>query len=436
MCGMVLHTFFLLTTVLIHRSSAAPADAHHGSAHDAAVTGVPDRHSAVAFPPTDHPVDHNSASAAAAAGHADPHAAASAGHTDNSGHGASAANKGHGGGAALPQPSPATAASHDKIEQWGYETIASSKDELTPDHWSDFYPKCSGPRQSPIEIVSHSAMIDNTLEPLEFFSYDRQPVATNWTVTNNGHAIQFSGKFAHEPELRHGSLGANYRFAQFHFHWGKSDARGSEHVVDGKRFPLELHLVHRKITETAGDAGRDSTGYSIVGVLFEVANETETPNIHMQALTEAVQLGIYPTVQLRTIPNLNLIDLIPEHQSYYRYLGSLTTPPCHESVVWNILKTPLKMTEAQLNVFRSLHRHAGITTDEDLLLDNYRPIQKQNGRVVRFCPDKYDQAHALIPDIGLSRSAARNIKPGASEHVSFAAFLLLTIAYFSPTKSV
>ena len=68
---------------------------------------------------------------------------------------------------------------------------------------------------------------------------------------------------------------------------------------------------------------------------------------------------------------LDLTALLPADQRYYQFLGSLTTPPCTEGVLWMVLKTPTTISRDQLKLFAQLFPN------------NARPVQALNGRPVR-----------------------------------------------------
>ncbi|OQV24912.1 putative Carbonic anhydrase 2 [Hypsibius exemplaris] len=273
--------------------------------------------------------------------------------------------------------------------------------KLPPALWKALYPACSGTRQSPIEIGLVSVVLDLTLESLDLSAYEAHPVGNNWTLVDNGHSVQFSAQFNAPPQIQNGSLGTKYVLTQFHFHWGATDDRGSEHVINGTRYPLELHLVHRKFNETDAQSTADSTGLAVVAVLFEIATGTETANPHLEPLISAVSQATIPNAPVTvTLPDMKLADILPQSPSYYRYLDSLTTPPCAEAVVWTVMKRRVKITETQMQIFRSLrvppeptpasdrslHVEAG---PPEVLVDNFRPTQFSVGRVVRYHPEVY-----------------------------------------------
>ena len=85
------------------------------------------------------------------------------------------------------------------------------------------------------------------------------------------------------------------------------------------------------------------------------------------------------------LPNFFLKDFIPTVPQYYRYLGSLTTPPCSETVVWTVMKKALNVTEAQLNRFRQLHDEHSNSNISGTISDNFRDTQSLDGRTVRYC---------------------------------------------------
>jgi len=50
-----------------------------------------------------------------------------------------------------------------------------------------------------------------------------------------------------------------------------------------------------------------------------------------------------------SIPSFNLRQLLPETMDkFYRYKGSLTTPPCYESVTWTVFENKIKLSSDQV----------------------------------------------------------------------------------------
>ena len=167
---------------------------------------------------------------------------------------------------------------------------------------------------------------------------------TRIAVENTGHTIEMT------PESGNGIVldGVRHELQQFHFH------HPGEHLVDGARFPLEMHLVHR-------NAGG---GLAVIGVLFAPgeANDALAPAwAHLPRDTETPRA---------VSAELDLASLLPSMRTTWRYAGSLTTPPCTEGVAWVIPAEPLSMSAAQIAAFAAIYPH------------NCRPVQPLGERVL------------------------------------------------------
>lgn len=222
---------------------------------------------------------------------------------------------------------------------WAYEG------EAGPEHWADLDPafeNCRvGKRQSPIHIESDKAM-SGPADELEF-AYKSTPAK----VVNNGHTFQV--------DLAEGSSlvarGETYKLAQFHFH------HPSEERVDYKGFPMVAHLVHKS----------DSGYLAVVAVELELgaANPVVAQAWRSLPLDEGDKSGISG--------GLNPDALLPskDKRKYFQFIGSLTTPPCSEGVLWMVLKQPMTISKEQLAVFKRFFPM------------NARPVQPLHGRLVR-----------------------------------------------------
>lgn len=209
-----------------------------------------------------------------------------------------------------------------------------------PSHWGelqDFASCKAGKAQSPIDIRAAKAA---KLAPLDFH-YAASPAE----IVNNGHTVQVNLEHAGSVKL----LGSDYKLLQFHFH------TPSEEKINGKRYPLVAHLVHKN------DAGE----LAVVAVLFKQGKENPALK---QAFTElpAVAGEHYPL----SMP-VDIAAALPAHHAYYAYTGSLTTPPCSEGVHWQVMREPVEISRQQLAAFRKLYTM------------NARPVQPLNGRAVQ-----------------------------------------------------
>lgn len=170
------------------------------------------------------------------------------------------------------------------------------------------------------------------------FAYKRMPVR----IVNNGHTIQVNCPTGSQAQIGR----ETYDLIQYHFH------HPSEHILAGQRFELELHLVHR-----------DKSGHlAVIGVFIR----SGAANAALQSLWTVLPPKAGP--EKWTSVTLNPDRLLPANSSYYRYYGSLTTPPCSDGVLWTMFKEPLQASEAQIRQFAQLYPN------------NSRPVQPVNRR--------------------------------------------------------
>jgi len=252
---------------------------------------------------------------------------------------------------------------------WNY----NEADEMGPEHWQDSYATCVGNQQSPIDIIENQARSDSKYNYVQTVEYDHS-VNVDFTLVNNGHTAQFSTN-TDKIRINGAGLPAEYVLEQFHFHWGVDDTIGSEHHVNGKSYPLEIHLVHRKSQySSVNDALADPEGVAVLGIFATI-----TTNEHDSVFTNLVSyLQQVPnkddTTKVKSFP---LHTFLPESHKYYRYKGSLTTPPCSQSVIWTVFAQPVKITSHQLEEFRKLHE-----SPVEEITHNARPTQAMDGRTL------------------------------------------------------
>lgn len=227
-----------------------------------------------------------------------------------------------------------TASSNAADTHWGYEG------KTGPAKWgalSEEYSACMiGKNQSPINIKN---AVEADLPPIKF-NYRPSTLRT----INNGHTYQINYNEGSSITVD----GTTFALKQLHFH------SPSENQIDGRSFPLEAHLVH---------ADQDGN-LAVVALLFESGKENPVlvlPWQYMPATAGAEQVHE---------DKIDLNSLLPKDRSYYRFSGSLTTPPCTEGVRWFVLKTSASASAAQIAKFESTIGHP-----------NNRPIQHAYARV-------------------------------------------------------
>jgi carbonic anhydrase len=226
-----------------------------------------------------------------------------------------------------------------------------------PENWgklSPAYKECGeGKAQSPIDIVTVDAIPNPSLDNLS-----RVYAPADATLLNNGKDITLT--FDHNGNtVAPGAItvttpeGAKKTFKFKVIHWHSP----SEHTINGQRFPLEVHLVH------ASEDGH----LAVIGILYKIGE----PDPFYDQLEEKLrELKTAPRVAAEVV---ELKSLQKRTGSYFRYMGSLTTPPCTENVIWNILGKVRELSAEQLQLVTAPLPHK----------DN-RPPQPLNGRTVQF----------------------------------------------------
>uniref|UniRef100_A0A3B4Z914 Carbonic anhydrase n=1 Tax=Seriola lalandi dorsalis TaxID=1841481 RepID=A0A3B4Z914_SERLL len=202
-------------------------------------------------------------------------------------------------------------------------------------HWSKNYPYCGGTFQSPIDIKSELLRFDPTLRPIEIQNYNLSP-NEQLTLGNNGHS----------GECKSSVLPHHYTAAQLHFHWGSSNrAAGSEHTVNSKQYAAEMHVVHFNSDKypNMSMAVDKSDGLAVLGVLIEVGEFSPAFEQFLKFINGIKYRG---KVQ---VPGFNIRALLPARlDEYYRYDGSLTTPPCYPSVLWTVFRNHVTISRKQV----------------------------------------------------------------------------------------
>ncbi|XP_030611086.1 carbonic anhydrase 4-like [Archocentrus centrarchus] len=254
--------------------------------------------------------------------------------------------------------------------------------------WPKISPQyCNGTRQSPINIVSASATLNANLTEFTFVNYDSKSAMKS--IQNTGNTVKVT--FNSGVQISGGDLSENYDSLQFHLHWGNgSSVPGSEHTVDGVRYPMELHIVNSKSSYKGNttQAIKDSTGLAALGFFIEVmpGNSSGKPESWYNLTSYLANI----TTKGQSVPiaaGFSLNDLLVgvDRSKYYRYLGSLTTPSCNEAVVWTVFKEPIKVSRDLIDLFSTTVRINGSAskhmTNVYRNLQPAQPVSTQNNSV-------------------------------------------------------
>jgi carbonic anhydrase len=227
---------------------------------------------------------------------------------------------------------------------WSYEGATG------PAHWAELDPGCTvcgeGKAQSPVNLVPATAQ-EGSHAKLDYSTTSLR-IAQHEHVTSlldNGHTIQVTVDEGSTFTTGRGI----YQLVQFHFH------TPSEHTVDGRSFPMEIHFVHQS-----------ADGHlAVIGIFY-----VEGPaNENLAKLIAHFPAGSGQSAHLPA-EKIDLDLHLPTDRAAYTYIGSLTTPPCTEGVEWYVLREPMPASREQLAAFAErLHK-------------NHRPLQPLNGRTI------------------------------------------------------
>ncbi len=218
---------------------------------------------------------------------------------------------------------------------WGYSG------EEGPENWGQLshdYIMCSaGKNQSPINLTS---MVEGDLPQMtvEYFSKGTE-------VLNNGHAIQVNVADGSTIRVK----GHTFALKQFHFH------SPSENTIDGRSFPLEAHFVHLD----------ENGNIAVVAVMFEEG----AVNLELEKAWALMPAHAGEKAALKE--TISPVNLLPAERDYFRFNGSLTTPPCTEGVNWFVMKDAITASKAQIEKFQEIMERP-----------NNRPVQPVNSRII------------------------------------------------------
>ena len=279
-----------------------------------------------------------------------------------------------------------------RAQEWGYNS------PIGPNDWSTISPDYSecgdGSMQSPINIIAADSTVDD-ISGLFFFQTN---ASRNGRLANDGHTVTFvadnpndltapSINLVHEntaffPGRMAGIL---YHLNNVDFHWGSTDAQGSEHFINGMGTAGEVHFIYfNRNYNTFENATSKSDGLIIIALRLEVCTNSDFDTIFG---SNNEYLGMLSdNSSITTVINWRLDDLHEClefrfgvcREQFYVYFGSLTTPACEQSVLWWVSTKNRCITRQQLDMLRMQR----VSMDGPLLVNNFRPLQDTNGREV------------------------------------------------------
>lgn len=217
---------------------------------------------------------------------------------------------------------------------WSYEGATG------PDHWGGLSPEFQvcrlGTQQTPVDLSS-------VLTGEASIAVDYRPAPLR--LVNNGHTVEAAAC----PDCAVTIDGTRYGLAQFHFH------HPSEHLIDGKAFDMEAHLVHRSAEGSLAVVGvfmKAGAHNTALGALFDHLPQDEGREVFLAERFDPAAL-------------------LPANRSGFRYMGSLTTPPCSEGLVWTVFREPIEVSPDQIRTFAALFPN------------NARPVQRTSDQLLQ-----------------------------------------------------
>nr|XP_004661322.1 receptor-type tyrosine-protein phosphatase gamma isoform X1 [Jaculus jaculus] len=250
-----------------------------------------------------------------------------------------------------------------------------------PEHWVTSSVSCGGRHQSPIDILDHHARVGEEYQELQLDGFDNESSNKTW-MKNTGKTVAILLK--DDYFISGAGLPGRFKAEKVEFHWGHSNgSAGSEHSVNGRRYPVEMQIFFYNPDDfdSFQTAISENRIIAAMATFFQVSprdNSALDPIIHGLK-------GVVHHEKETFLDPFMLRDLLPASLgSYYRYAGSLTTPPCSEIVEWIVFRKPVPISYHQLEAFYSI-----FTTEQqdhvksvEYLRNNFRPQQPLNDRVV------------------------------------------------------
>ncbi|XP_021194409.3 carbonic anhydrase 1 [Helicoverpa armigera] len=255
--------------------------------------------------------------------------------------------------------------------------------------WLHYWSDIEGHLPSPIN-VSITGSTPFKCPELKWYNFDIYPHKIK--LTNTGYTLLLSAKWTTErPYLEGGPFLEKHVLSQIHFHWGANMMEGSDHAVDDRRYPGEMHVsFFRSEYLTQEEALHHHDGVTMICYIIKYG---VSPDERLSWVLEGINRVQEAQTNTRIGP-LPMSRLLPMFfEDYFLYWGTLETVKDEKYVIkWLVPRTTLFASLEQMNEFRRLWG----PWDEPNLR-NYRPLQERGGRHVFFINPHWAQYNSLLP---------------------------------------